>query len=124
ELIEAEARKRAEAAYIAQTAPVCPIADIVAACSEITGISIDDMRGPRRSRHLAWPRHFTIWMIRRLRWDMSMPMIAKLMGNRDHTTVLHAVRNVEKRRGEIDAPFAGWIEDPRAQALLSRKAAQ
>jgi len=52
--------------------------------------TIDDLGSARRSRVFAGPRHVCIWLIRTLCTHYSLPMIGKLVGRRDHTSILHA----------------------------------
>jgi chromosomal replication initiator protein len=42
-------------------------------------------------------RHLAMWLIRR-HHGYSLPRIGRLFGGRHHTTVLHALRKVEKAR--------------------------
>ena len=54
---------------------------------------VKEMLGPRRHVKIVWPRQlamYRIWL--ELKW--SFPRIGRLFGNRDHTTVLHAVRKM------------------------------
>jgi len=53
-----------------------------------------DMIGPRRSRSIARPRQVAMYLAKTLT-SKSLPEIGRCFGNRDHTTVIHAVRKVE-----------------------------
>lgn len=64
---------------------------ILSAVSTKSGISVEDLKGPRRYRHLAWPRHLAIYLMRRHCLHLSTSMIGRIVGGRDHTTVLHAM---------------------------------
>jgi len=66
--------------------------------SDFPGVTLDDIRGPRRTRHIVRPRQLAMYRIIRDRPDLSYPTVGKFFGGRDHTTVLHAVRKVEKLR--------------------------
>lgn len=52
--------------------------------------------GVRRSRSIAWPRQELMVQIKDDFPSASLPEIARLF-NRDHTTVLHAVKQVAER---------------------------
>lgn len=60
------------------------------------GVSPETMRTKSRARIDAWPRQVAMYLCRN-RFGMALPKIAREFGNRDHTTVVHAVRQVERR---------------------------
>lgn len=60
------------------------------------GVSPDTMRTKSRARVDAWPRQVAMYLCRN-RFGMALPKIAREFGNRDHTTVVYAVRQVEIR---------------------------
>ena len=71
------------------------MASILAEVSEETGITVAEFKSDARFRKIAWPRQYAMWrMVQENRW--SLPQIGRFF-NRDHTTVIHACRQVEKR---------------------------
>ena len=68
---------------------------ILSAVSESTGISITEIIGDKRSRPVVDSRHVAMYLARELT-DASLPKIGEKFGNRDHTTVLHAVDKITK----------------------------
>lgn len=60
------------------------------------GISVEEIKGTRRTKNLTIPRHIICYTIRKLRPDISMPMIGRWCGKRDHTTVLNSIWKVQK----------------------------
>jgi chromosomal replication initiator protein len=68
---------------------------ILSAVAETTGISVTEMTGDKRSRPVVESRHLVMYLARELT-DASLPKIGERMGNRDHTTVLHAVDKIAK----------------------------
>lgn len=48
----------------------------------------------RRTKDVVIPRHMTTWACRKVT-TLSLPSIGKALGNRDHTTILNAVRRVD-----------------------------
>ena len=58
------------------------------------GVTVDDIKGVKRTKDIAYARHITIYMIRKLT-DMSLPQIGKLF-KRDHTTVLSSIKTIER----------------------------
>ncbi len=54
----------------------------------------NDLIGTRKHKSIARPRQVAMFLARRLT-SASLPDIAEKFGNRDHTTVLHAVRKMD-----------------------------
>jgi chromosomal replication initiator protein len=67
-------------------------------------IKLNDMVSHRRAREVARPRQVAMYLAKQLT-SRSLPEIGKRFGDRDHTTVLHAVRRIEELRA-TDATFA------------------
>ena len=63
--------------------------------SNFFNISLSDMLSPRRSRPLARPRQVAMYLAKKLT-SRSLPEIGRKFSNRDHTTVIHAVKTIEK----------------------------
>ncbi len=99
--------------------PKWEVGDILKVAAAVTGVHVLDFSSPRRSRSLSWPRHLAIWMVRELRKDLSYPVIGRIFGNRDHTSIMYAVEMVAARKHED--PFMGWMIDPRVTALMEAK---
>ena len=57
-------------------------------------VSIELIKGKQRSRRVVIPRHTVMWLASELT-RMSLPQIGRAIGNRDHTTVINAIKNVE-----------------------------
>ncbi len=67
-----------------------------------------DLVSERRTRAVARPRQVAMWLAKALT-TRSYPDIGRRFGGRDHTTVLHAVRQIEKLKA-IDPAIAGDVE--------------
>ncbi len=76
--------------------------DFVRAGRIQAGVSEKVFLSAERSRDIAWPRQRAMYLARTL-GQRSLPAIGRAFGDRDHTTVLHAVRAVDKRRGISDS---------------------
>jgi len=64
-----------------------------------------EMVSARRAREVARPRQIAMYLAKQLT-PRSLPEIGRRFGGRDHTTVIHAVRQIEKLRAtdaELDA---------------------
>jgi len=62
-------------------------------------ISKNEMLSARRSRYLVRPRQTAIYLAKLLT-SKSLPEIGRLFSNRDHTTVIHSVKTIERLRQE------------------------
>ena len=62
-------------------------------------ISKNEMLSSRRSRYLVRPRQTAIYLAKMLT-TKSLPEIGRCFSNRDHTTVIHSVKTIEKLRKE------------------------
>lgn len=63
--------------------------------SDYYGITVDDLTNQSRRREITVPRQIAMYLTRELT-TMSLPQIGQAFGNRDHSTVLHACKTVEK----------------------------
>ncbi len=84
------------------------IEEIQKAVVEHFAIRFADMSSSRRSRAVARPRQVAMYLAKMLT-PRSLPEIGKKFGNRDHTTVMHAVRQIEKLCAE-DRSLADDVE--------------
>jgi len=71
-------------------------ATIMAATAEYFDTTVEELRGPGKTRALAQSRQIAMYLCRELT-DLSLPKIGQAFG-RDHTTVMYAERKV---RGEM-----------------------
>lgn len=70
------------------------IEDILRIISRHYGVSKGDLLSQRRHRSVVWPRQIGMYLAKQLT-ARSLPEIGRRFGNRDHTTVLHAIRKIE-----------------------------
>jgi hypothetical protein len=105
-----------ESSAVAARVARYPIDHVLEVASQITDVPLDALLGPTRVRRAAWPRHFAITLLHCARRDLSYPKIGKVFGNRDHTTVMHALkRQLERRQYPQCVP---WYADPRAVEIF------
>ncbi len=76
--------------------------------AEHFNIKMTDMSSARRAQSVARPRQVAMYLCKQLT-QRSLPEIGRKFGNRDHTTVIHAVKKVESLR-TIDSSFDEDIE--------------
>ena len=79
------------------------------------GISVEDILSARRTRAIVLPRQIAMFLSKTLT-PRSLPDIGRRFGNRDHTTVIHGVRKIEKMRGD-DPAFKPEVERLRSLIL-------
>jgi chromosomal replication initiator protein len=75
------------------------IDEIQTRVSEHFRIRKAEMTSARRSREVARPRQVAMYLSKQLT-PRSLPEIGRRFGGRDHTTVIHAVRQIEKLRAQ------------------------
>ncbi|MGN6129699.1 MAG: chromosomal replication initiator protein DnaA, partial [Nocardioidaceae bacterium] len=75
--------------------PEITAALIIAQTAAYFGLSIDELTGPSRGRHLVMARQIAMYLCRELT-DLSLPKIGAQFGNRDHTTVMYADRKINQ----------------------------
>jgi len=61
------------------------------------GITTDDIKGPKRTKDIAYARHISVYLMRKLT-DLSLDKIG-MQVKRDHTTILSSLKTVEKELG-------------------------
>tara|TARA_B100000963_G_C22613621_1_gene666154 strand:- start:719 stop:2107 length:1389 start_codon:yes stop_codon:yes gene_type:complete len=69
--------------------------------SNFFNISLSDMLSQRRSRPLARPRQIAMYLAKKLT-TRSLPEIGRRFANRDHTTVIHAVKTITRLEEQDD----------------------
>lgn len=88
------------------------IESIQRATSSHYGVSVLDISSFRRTANVVRPRQVAMYLAKTLTLR-SLPEIGRRFGGRDHTTVLHAVRKIE-RLVAIDPDLATRIEQIKA----------
>jgi chromosomal replication initiator protein len=68
---------------------------IIDVVSKYFSISVYDLKSSKRSNDIAFPRQVCMYLCRNI-LDSSFPTIGKTLGNRDHSTVMHACSKIEK----------------------------
>ena len=92
------------------------IEDILRIVSRHYAVSKQDILSQRRHRSVVRPRQVGMYLAKHLT-SRSLPEIGRRFGDRDHTTVLHAIRKIDKEVGE-NPRLKDEIEDLKRQ--LSR----
>ncbi len=82
-------------------------------------ISKNEMLSSRRSRYLVRPRQTAIYLTKILT-SKSLPEIGREFSNRDHTTIIHSVKTIEKIK-EKDLEMVDNINKLKNQILYNNK---
>ena len=82
-------------------------------------ISKNEMLSSRRSRYLVRPRQAAIYLTKILT-SKSLPEIGREFSNRDHTTIIHSVKTIEKIK-EKDSEMTDNINKLKNQILYNNK---
>ena len=73
------------------------IQDIVDTVTGYYSLRLSDLLSKRRHKSIALPRQICMWLARR-HTRYSLQEIGGYFGGRDHTTVMHAQRTVDRKR--------------------------
>jgi len=80
-------------------------------------IKMTELKSRRRSKTLVHPRQIAMYLCRELT-DASYPEIGRQFGGKDHTTIIHACRQVTKAK-EADTALHTTLETLKEQILRS-----
>ena len=69
--------------------------DILQAVCRHFQLSLDQLTGPSRARDITYARHIAVYLLRRL-GSHRLTEIGKLLGNRDHSTVLKGFQRIKR----------------------------
>jgi chromosomal replication initiator protein len=87
------------------------------AVQEVVGakfhIKVSEMKSKRRTKALVHPRQVAMFLCREIT-QQSYPEIARHFGGKDHTTIMHACRQIEKAR-ENNPELQRTLEDLKRQ---------
>lgn len=75
---------------------------------EYYGIRLQDIKSKKRTRDIAFPRQVAMYLSKVLT-DASLCDIGKNFGGKDHSTVIHACRQIEERK-KIDEEFSKKLD--------------
>ncbi|HVG01981.1 MAG TPA: chromosomal replication initiator protein DnaA [Nitrospira sp.] len=94
---------------------IVSIEDIQEAVGTKYHLKIVDLKSRRRSKTLVHPRQIAMYLCRELT-DASFPEIGRQFGGKDHTTIIHACRQITKAK-EADSTLHSTLEGLKEQIL-------
>ena len=80
-------------------------------------VKMTELKSRRRSKTLVHPRQIAMYLCRELT-DASYPEIGRQFGGKDHTTIIHACRQVTKAK-ETNTVLQATLETLKEQILRS-----
>jgi chromosomal replication initiator protein len=84
------------------------IQTIIESVTRYYDVKLTDLLSKRRHKSITVPRQICMWLARR-HTRFSLEEIGGYFGGRDHTTVMHAIRAVNRRRDE-DSSFSDALD--------------
>ena len=67
---------------------------VLRAVADHFDVRLSELRGHSRGQHVTRPRHIAMYLCRNLIPSLSLNEIGEAFGGKDHTTVIHACRNI------------------------------
>jgi chromosomal replication initiator protein len=95
QMISVEVAREALAKLIATAPTGLTIETIQREVAAYFDVKLHDLKGPKRHRAIAHPRMVAMYLARKLT-NMSFPEIGSRFGGKDHSTVISAVRKIER----------------------------
>jgi chromosomal replication initiator protein len=97
--ITLEMAKRVLRDTIHEQKKVITVDNIQRMVSERFQVKIVELKSKRRTKNLVYPRQIGMYLSRQLT-NLSFPEIGKSFGGKDHSTVIHACKHIEKEKQE------------------------
>jgi chromosomal replication initiator protein len=69
------------------------------------GVNFREVQGPARNRKVVRARQVAMFEVAKQRPDLSTPVIGSIFGDRDHTTVLHAIHKIRAMKDAGDSLY-------------------
>ena len=115
QVITLEMAKNVLRDLIGEKKRIVSIEDIQEAVGAKFHVKIGELKSRRRSKTLVHPRQIAMYLCRELT-EASFPEIGRHFGGKDHTTIIHACRQIAKAR-EADSALQITLEGLKEQIL-------
>ncbi len=91
--------------------------EVISFVGNYYGVGVQQLKGERRTQNLAWPRQILMHILRNdLR--LSLDEVGRLVGGRDHSTVMHADEKVKTRLPQ-DQALRQQLQEIKQKLLIS-----
>jgi chromosomal replication initiator protein len=108
--------------HISRTDPIVHISDIESAVTTFFGVTTADVHSSKKDRTVSLARSFSMHLARKYT-KMSYPEIGRLMGGKNHATVILANRKIEdlvNRNAEVRWRNLSGNRIARARVILNQ----
>jgi chromosomal replication initiator protein len=75
------------------------VEEIQKAVADRFQVKLSDLKSKRRTKNLVYPRQVSMYLCREMT-NLSFPEIGRCFGGKDHSTVIHACKQIEKAKEE------------------------
>lgn len=91
--------------------------EVVGVVSDYFGVGVQLLKGEKRNKTIVWPRQILMFLLRK---DLKLPQeeVGRLIGGRDHSTVIHATEKVEAAM-KLDRQTEVVIHNIRQKMLIT-----
>ncbi len=89
--------------------PPLTVEKIIDEVARTFGITSEDIRSSKRNSNISNARQIAIYAVREIT-DLSMNLIGEEFGNRDHSTIVYAIKQIEKNMAK-DPKLKATVED-------------
>ena len=68
--------------------------EVISVIGDYYGVAVQQLKGERRTKTIAWPRQVAMYFLRN---ELKLPFeeVGRLIGGRDHTTIIHGSDKVK-----------------------------
>ena len=82
-----------------QESPAATVESIQKLVASYYALNVSDLKTRSNSRQITFPRQIAMYMCKQLT-NCSLPEIGRRFGGKHHSTVIHAIHKIEKKRGD------------------------
>ena len=89
--------------------PPLTVEKIIDEVARTFGVTSEDIRSSKRNSNISNARQIAIYAVREIT-DLSMNLIGEEFGGRDHSTIVYALKQIEKNMNK-DTKLKSTVED-------------
>ena len=122
EKITISAAKDILSEHLERCDPIVHVSDIESSVATFFGITPTSMHSSKKNRTVALARHFSMYLTRK-HTNMSSSEIGRVMGNKNHATVLLACKKIEsllQKNGELNWNGPGGNKISKTKTVLAQ----
>jgi chromosomal replication initiator protein len=91
------------------TSPAATVDSVMKLVANYYGLPVADLKSKNNSPQVAFPRQVAMYLCKKLT-DCSLPELGRRFGGKHHSTVIHAIQKIERKRTE-DKDFDRLLEN-------------